>query len=91
MDDCKISHKQLKVIDTTIQWLKRDYESIFEDGSGEMTVHHGKIHKYLGMTLDFTTKHQVKISMIEYVKDIVTAWDNVITTIDKDGFQLVKP
>ena len=80
-----------KVIDTTIKWLKRDYESIFEDGSGEMTVHRGKIHKYLGMTLDFTTKYQVKISMIEYVKDVVTVWDNVITKIDANGFQLVKP
>jgi hypothetical protein len=24
---------------------------VFEDGTGEMKVHHGKTHKYLGMSL----------------------------------------
>jgi hypothetical protein len=28
-----------------------EYESIFEDGTGAMTVSRGKIHKYLGMPL----------------------------------------
>ncbi len=41
VDDCKISHKSSKVLDETIAWLQRDYESIFEDGSGEMKVHRG--------------------------------------------------
>ena len=31
----------------------------------------GKIHEYLGMTLDFTTKGQVKITMTPYVKETV--------------------
>jgi hypothetical protein len=90
VDDCKISHASQKVIDSTIDWLRRDYESIFEDGSGEMTVHTGQVHKYLGMTLDFTTKHQVKITMIDYVKDIVNAWDKAVSKTDADGFTLVK-
>ncbi len=33
------------MIDETIKWLKAKYESIFEDGSGEMKVHRGKVHK----------------------------------------------
>ena len=89
VDDCKISHVSGKVIDNIIDWLRRDYESIFEDGSGAMAVHRGKVHKYLGMTLDFSTKRQVKISMIDYVKEVVAAWDNV-PKHNNDGFTEVK-
>ena len=75
VDDCKISHVSQKVIDKIVGRLRKDYESIFEDGSGDMKVHNGKIHKYLGMTLDFSTKHQVHISMTEYVKEIIETWE----------------
>ena len=53
VDDCKISHEAPQVIDETIDWLKAEYESIFEDGSGEMKVHRGKVHKYLGIFSGF--------------------------------------
>jgi hypothetical protein len=56
VDDCKLSHVDSKVLDTTIDWLRQDYESVFEDGSGEMKVNRGKKHKYLGMSLDYTTQ-----------------------------------
>ena len=85
VDDCKISHVESKVLDDTIAWLRRDYESIFEDGSGEMKVHRGLVHKYLGMTLDFFTKRQVKISMTDYVREIVEAWDKAELEAN-DGF-----
>lgn len=39
VDDYKISHTLPKVLDDIISWLKTDYESIFKDGSGKMTVH----------------------------------------------------
>jgi hypothetical protein len=58
-----------------IDWLRDKYESIFEDGSGAMAVSRGKIHKYLGMTLDFTTRGQVKITMYDYVDEILEAFD----------------
>ncbi len=54
VDDCKISHMSAKVNDITIEWLRRDYESIFMDGSGEMKVAQGKVHTHLGMKLDFS-------------------------------------
>ena len=41
------------VLEKTVEWLWSEYESIFEDGSGTMKVKFGKLHKYLGMTLDF--------------------------------------
>ena len=84
VDDCKISHVSEKVVDQTIAWLRRDYESIFEDGSGKMKVSRGKVHKYLGMTLDFTTKGQVEISMIDYVKEVIEAWDKVSQPADDE-------
>jgi hypothetical protein len=58
IDDCKISYKSSAVIDDTIAWLRVKYKSIFEDGFRQMKVHRGKIHKYLGMSLDFSHKGQ---------------------------------
>jgi hypothetical protein len=75
VDDCKLSHVDSKVQDEFIQVLRDEYESIFEDGSGKMTVSRGKVHTYLGMTLDYTTPGQVKVSMFDYVKEIIAAFD----------------
>jgi hypothetical protein len=54
VEDCKILHLTPKVIDKTIEWLRSEYENLFEDGTGQVKVHHGKTHKYLGMSLDFS-------------------------------------
>ena len=51
--------------------LKADFKIIFEDGSGTMQVHRGKIHAYVGMTLDYMYLGQVHITMIKHVKDII--------------------
>jgi hypothetical protein len=40
-----------------------------------MTVIRGKVHKYLGMTLDYTVRGQVKITMFNYVNEILDAFD----------------
>jgi hypothetical protein len=42
-----------------------------ENSSGEMQISRGKIHEYLGMTLDFTVPGEVKITMINYITEIV--------------------
>ena len=84
MDDCKISHVSPKVIDDMIAWLRQEYESIFTDGSGKMKVARGKVHKYLGMTLDFATAKLVKVTMIDYVDEIVVAYDKALSELD-DG------
>jgi hypothetical protein len=62
VDDCKLSHHSSRANDNMIDWLCQEYESIFEDGSGQMTVSRGRVHKYLGMTLDYTIPGQVNIS-----------------------------
>ncbi len=75
VDDCKLSHYMPKVMNRMIAYLRSEYESIFEDGSGKLTVSRGKVHNYLGMTIDYTTPGQVKISMFNYVAEILTAFD----------------
>ncbi len=73
INDCKISHKSSAVIDNTIAWLRTKYESIFEDGSGQMKVHRGKTHKYLGMSMDFSHKGQCQVTMHSYIDGILQA------------------
>jgi hypothetical protein len=34
VDNCKLSHRKKKVMDTMIEYLRQEYESIFEDGTG---------------------------------------------------------
>jgi hypothetical protein len=45
MDDCKLSHCGSRANDNMIDWLRQEYESIFEDESGQMTVRRGRVHK----------------------------------------------
>jgi hypothetical protein len=52
VEDCKLSHSKKKVMDTIIEYLRQEYEIIFEDGTGSMTVSRSKIRNYQGMTLD---------------------------------------
>jgi hypothetical protein len=75
VDDCKLSHRKTKFMDSMIEYLIQEYESIFEDGSGAMTVSRANTYKYLGMTLDYTVRGQVKITMFDYVDEILTAFD----------------
>jgi hypothetical protein len=73
IDDCKISHKSSGVINDTITWLRVEYESIFENGLGQMKVHKGETHKYLGMSLDFSHKGQCQVIIHDYIDEILQA------------------
>jgi hypothetical protein len=79
VDDLKVSHVRATVVTKMADWLRSTYERLFDDGSGEMKICRGKVHEYLGMTLDLTIPGEVKITMIPYVKEIVqlfTEYDN---------------
>ena len=75
VDDYKLSHNIPNVVGKTITWIQEEYESIFEDRSGEITVHRGKVHNYLGMTLHYTEGGNVKVSMIYYIDEIIASFD----------------
>jgi hypothetical protein len=79
-DDCKLSHRDPKVLDRMILWLRWQYECIFEGGSGEMKVSRGKVHKYVVMTVDFTKRGILEISMFGYVEEILATFDEADTT-----------
>ena len=40
-----------------------------------MTFHRGKVHDYLMMTLDYTEGGTVKVSMIDYINELISAFD----------------
>ena len=84
-----MSHVDLKVLDDTIEWLCRDYESIFKDGSGKMKVSQGQKHTHLGMDLDSSTCGQCTVTMFGYVEEILAAWKVADQSSDIDGFQTV--
>jgi hypothetical protein len=88
VNDYKISHLDPKVVDYTIVWLRDEYESVFNDGSSMIKVARGKIHKYLGMTLDFATSKIVKVTMLEYVNEILGSWDKACSELN-DGYKAV--
>jgi hypothetical protein len=75
VDDLNANHVKTKVMDLMIKYLRQEYESLFEDETGEMVVSRGKIHNYLGMTLDYTVRGQAKITIFDYVTEILTAFD----------------
>jgi hypothetical protein len=88
VDDCKILHLDPKVVDYTIAWLCDEYKSVFTDGRGMMKVTQGKVHKYLGMMLDFATSKIVKVTMLEYVDEIVGSWDKACSELNA-GYKVV--
>ena len=68
VDDCKLSYKSSRKMDRMIEYLRKEYESIFEDGSGKMTVKRGKVHEYLGMKIEYSEPGQAKVAMLNYVE-----------------------
>jgi hypothetical protein len=88
VDNCKISHVSTEVLDNIIAWLREEYENVFTDRSRIMKVARGKVHKFLGMMLDFTVKYVMKVTMIEYVNEIIASWDKACLDFD-DGFEIL--
>ena len=72
VDACNMSNCERKANAHIIIWFCQEYEIIFEDGSGKMSVSQGKVHEYLGRTLDYTICGQVKTTMFSYIEDILT-------------------
>ena len=66
VDDLKISHVNSKGVDIV---LGKHGERYGKDAPLLMT--RGKVHEYLGMTLDFYSKGEVMIKMCDYKDKIV--------------------
>jgi hypothetical protein len=71
VDDIKMSHKDSNEVTKVIEWLKGIY-------GDNMHVSRGLVHEYLGMTLDYTVKGEVKITMVDYLKGVIGDFTEVI-------------
>jgi hypothetical protein len=71
VDDIKMSYKDPKEVTKTIEWLKGIY-------GDNMHVSRGLVHEYLGMTLEYTIKGEVKITMVDYPKGVIGDFPEVI-------------
>ena len=79
IDDMKISHVSDKVLDKVIAGLNEQYGKITP-----LTVTRGKVHDYLGMTIDYRTPRKVIIHMDDYIKGIINEAPS-----NRDGVVLV--
>jgi hypothetical protein len=66
VDDLKISHVDVGTVDQFIEQLD---ETVGKEGS--LTKSRGKIHNYLGMTLDFSVPGTLKVLMDDYIKMVL--------------------
>ena len=66
VDDMEISHWDPKVVDKMIECLQSVYGR-----TDPMTVNRGSVHQYLGMTIDFQKKGEVRITMYDYVQKMI--------------------
>jgi hypothetical protein len=72
VEDLKLSHVYTKVVDNTITWLKSIYGE-------DMRVYRGKKHDYLGIYLDYSVPGEVKVTMVDYLKRVITEFPEEIT------------
>ena len=66
VDDLKISHIDLNVVTAIIKLLEGEFG---KDAS--LTITHGKVQDYLGMTINYISPGKVKISMINYIDNML--------------------
>ena len=66
VDDLKLAHKDPEVIDKIIASLDDEYGKIVK-----MAVRRGKIHEYLGMTLDFSRPGKFIMDMEHYIDEVM--------------------
>ncbi|CAJ1967284.1 unnamed protein product [Cylindrotheca closterium] len=62
-DDVLASHMEQRVLEDFFTWINEGY-----GGLKEVTCTRGRVHTYLGMTLDYSKKGKLKIRMDDYVQ-----------------------
>ena len=66
IDDLKISHLNEKVVTSIINQISERYGGIMP-----LSISRGKVHDYLGMTFDYSTVGEVKITMYQYINGVI--------------------
>ena len=74
VDNLKVLHKDPEVVKDILEKLDDVHGMVMTTHGEEKTLlkwTYGKVHEYVGMTIDFTEKGKVIISMIDYIEDTV--------------------
>ena len=66
VDDLKISHAEPDVVTSVIKLLESEFAK-----EAPLTVTRGRVHDYLGMTLDFSIDGKAQIKMIDYIENML--------------------
>jgi hypothetical protein len=66
VDDLKVSHFKSMVVDQFIADMEGEFGK-----ETPLNKSRGKVHDYLGMTLDFSKSGEVTVTMIDYIKMIL--------------------
>ena len=69
VDDLNTSHVEPAVVSRFLADIDTEYGKI-----AKMTITRGKVHKYLGTTVDYSSPGKVILSMINYIGKIL---DNI--------------
>jgi hypothetical protein len=60
MDDTKVSHEDPEVVTQVLEM----FEGVYGSKDAPLTITRGKVHDYLGMTIDYRVKGKVGITMV---------------------------
>ena len=75
IDDLLMSHKSPLVVTDFISELTKEYGS-----RDDLTVLRGKVHEYLGMTVDFTVEGECTFTQYDYLKKLLKDLPNGLAT-----------
>ena len=68
IDDLLLSHLNPNIVTLYIRKLQKEYGSL-----ANLTVTRGKVHEYLGMTIDFRVKSEVRFSQYDFLKKLLNS------------------
>jgi Reverse transcriptase (RNA-dependent DNA polymerase) len=73
VDDLKISHVDPAIVTDIIAKLSKEFGK-----EAPLIVNKGKVHDYLGMTIDYSVPGKVQIKMIDYINNMLAKLDDDI-------------
>ena len=66
VDDLKISHRSEKVVRSILLDLEKEFGTV-----APLTTTIGRVHDYLGMTIDYSEAGRVRFTMFDYLHEII--------------------
>ena len=66
VDDLKLLHVDSEIFSSVLAYIDAEYVII-----SKMTITRGKIHKYLGMTIDYSSPDKLMSYMVDYIVNML--------------------